>query len=71
MPGLTGIDLAQRILVVRPDLPVMLTTGYSANLTPERIRALGIREMLLKPLTVHALAEAMQRILSSQNQNKS
>lgn len=66
MPGMTGSDLAERLLRLRPDLPIILTTGFSATLTPERVRALGVRELLLKPLTVQALGEAVHRTINPQ-----
>jgi len=64
MPKMTGTDFAQSLLEIRPNLPIILTTGYSANLTNERVRAMGIRELLLKPLTVQLLGEAVHRALS-------
>jgi YesN/AraC family two-component response regulator len=63
MPEMTGMDLATRLQEIRTDLPIILTSGYSANLTAERTRALGISEMLMKPHTIHALAMAVQRAL--------
>ncbi|WP_414665019.1 PAS domain S-box protein [Horticoccus sp. 23ND18S-11] len=66
MPGMTGTDLARQMLELRPDLPIVLTTGYSATLTPERARALGLREMVLKPLMSHALGDLVHRVLHSE-----
>ena len=65
MPGMTGTDLAKRLLGIRPDLPIVLTTGFSATLTGERVRAMGIREILMKPLSIHGLGEAVNRILTT------
>jgi PAS domain S-box-containing protein len=64
MPGMTGADFAGQLHKIRPDLPIILATGYSASLTPERLRSLGIRELLLKPQTVHSLATAAHRALT-------
>lgn len=64
MPGMTGTDLAKEIQQVRPDLRIVLTTGYSASLTLERVQAMGIRELLIKPLTIHELAKVVQRVLT-------
>jgi PAS domain S-box-containing protein len=64
MPGMTGVELARQISHLRPDLPIILITGYSATLTLEKVRALGVREILLKPLTLHALGEAIHRTLT-------
>jgi CheY-like chemotaxis protein len=63
MPDLTGFELAQRILSIRPDIPVILTTGYSEMVDEVRAREIGIREYLMKPLTPEALAAALRRVL--------
>ncbi|MFO1449246.1 MAG: PAS domain S-box protein [Opitutaceae bacterium] len=60
MPLMSGTDLAQQVLRIRPDLPILLTTGYIANLTLERVRSLGISQLLYKPITVQVLAEAVR-----------
>jgi CheY-like chemotaxis protein len=64
MPYLSGTDLARLIFQQRPDLPVILVTGYTADLTAESVRALGIQEMLFKPLTLQVLGEAVHRVLA-------
>jgi CheY-like chemotaxis protein/signal transduction histidine kinase len=63
MPDLTGFELAQRMLSIRPDIPVLLTTGYSEMVDEVRAREIGIREYLMKPLTPEALAAALRRVL--------
>lgn len=65
MPGMTGIALAAKIRALRPDLPIILTTGYSASLTNESVQRMGIRKLLLKPLTVEALASAAHAALNN------
>jgi PAS domain S-box-containing protein len=64
MPGMTGLSLAIELLQIRPGLPIIMTTGYSASLTPERIKAAGIRQLLLKPTTLHSLGSAVHAALS-------
>jgi len=64
MPGITGTDLSKQIHDLRPDLPIILTTGYTATLTPERIQAIGIKKLLLKPLSVEALGMLVHRVLA-------
>lgn len=63
MPGISGVDFARQVLAVRPDLPVILTTGYNATLTADCLQKLGISEMLLKPLSMHSLGAAVRRAL--------
>ncbi|MGH6630923.1 MAG: response regulator [Burkholderiales bacterium] len=63
MPHVSGIDLARRMLAIRADTAIVLVTGFSANLTPERARELGFRELVHKPTTLSSLAEAVHRAL--------
>jgi PAS domain S-box-containing protein len=65
MPGMTGLGLATRLREIRPDLPVLLMTGFSASLTPARLEAAGVRQVLFKPLTVQTLAVALHAVLSA------
>jgi len=67
MPQLTGKDLALEILSLRPELPVILCTGYSETISREKAQALGIREFVIKPVATQVLAETIQRVLMSQN----
>ena len=65
MPGMSGADLAERILKVRPELPVVMATGYGHVVTEERVRELGVRPLLQKPFSMAILGEAIQDALSS------
>lgn len=62
MPEMLGTALAQQLLSIRPDLPIIMATGYS-DLTQDNIQALGIRELLSKPVSVDTLSQAIQRCL--------
>ncbi len=63
MPDLTGGQLAAEALRLRPDLPVVLMTGYSDIMNAEVASELGIREFMLKPVSRHTLAEVLARTL--------
>ena len=63
MPVMTGLDLAKELVKARPDIPIILCTGYSDNASPEIAKEAGIREFLMKPLTKRELAEAIRRAL--------
>ena len=64
MPEMPGLALATELRQVRPGLPVIMMTGYAAPLTPERVEAAGIRQVLLKPATVRALGIAVHAALA-------
>ena len=63
MPDLTGVMLAQKMMRIRADIPVILCTGYSETLSPEKARKAGVREFLIKPLVRSELAAAIRRAL--------
>jgi PAS domain S-box-containing protein len=65
MPHLTGLELAQELLQSCPQLPIMLCTGYGEPLTMEKARALGIREVMLKPIISQNLAATIRGILDT------
>jgi signal transduction histidine kinase len=64
MPGMTGFDLANQLLQIRPELPIILMTGYSASLTSAQVKAAGICQLLRKPTTLHSLGTAVHAALS-------
>jgi two-component system cell cycle sensor histidine kinase/response regulator CckA len=63
MPKMTGEGLAREAMRIRPDLPVILFTGYSDIMSRERFAALGIKDCLMKPLTRKDLAKSIRRVL--------
>jgi PAS domain S-box-containing protein len=65
MPGMTGIILASQLRKIRRDLPIILMTGYSVSLTSEVLEAAGVRQLLLKPINLHALATAVHSALAA------
>jgi CheY-like chemotaxis protein len=67
MPGIRGDHLAVALSAIRPDIPVILTTGYSEQICEEKARAIGIRDFVLKPLTRHELVSKVREVLDEQN----
>lgn len=63
MPGLTGVELAKEVMETRPEMPVILYTGYGELISAEEAERLGIRGFLSKPFTMKDLAEAVQNAL--------
>ncbi len=63
MPEMTGDELARRIMAIRPDLPIILCTGYSERMTEEAAEALGIRGFAMKPIIIRELALLLRQIL--------
>ena len=63
MPGLTGVELAGECLRIRPDIPIILCTGFSEEITPEKAKGVGIRDLVMKPLLKHQITAAIRRTL--------
>jgi PAS domain S-box-containing protein len=65
MATMSGLDLAKELVKVKPDIPIILCTGYSDNVSPQIAKEAGIKEFLMKPLTKRELAEAVRRALDA------
>ncbi|MCB2186704.1 MAG: PAS domain S-box protein [Deltaproteobacteria bacterium] len=70
MPETTGVELAIRTMRLRPDLPVILCTGFSEAVTAGQARALGIAEFVQKPIDRGALALTVRRTLDRAARNR-
>jgi PAS domain S-box-containing protein len=68
MPGMRGDRLAEEIMAIRPDIPVILSTGYSKQISNEKAREMGIRAFVMKPLTQHELANTVREVLDEKPQ---
>jgi CheY-like chemotaxis protein len=67
MPVMTGIELAEKLMHIRPDIPIMLCTGFSEAVDGKEAKAMGIREFMMKPFSARQLAEAIRRILDGRD----
>jgi two-component system CheB/CheR fusion protein len=63
MPQMTGVRLAEELLRIRPDLPVILCTGFSETVDADGVKASGICQFLMKPFSVREMAETIRRAL--------
>ena len=63
MPRMTGVMLSEEILKIRPDLPIILCTGYSSIVTENKVKKLGVRELVHKPLAKKELAFLLRKVL--------
>jgi PAS domain S-box-containing protein len=63
MPDISGTALARECRTLVPATPIILMTGYCGSLTTEALRAQGIHDLILKPFTPQAIAEALRRVL--------
>ena len=63
MPNMTGAVLAQKLKEIRPDIPIILCTGYSETISQEKAESMGIDGFVMKPLSRNELAETIRRVL--------
>jgi PAS domain S-box-containing protein len=65
MPYMTGGVLAQKILEIKPDTPIVLCTGYSEIMSEEKAKTLGIRGYMMKPLELFRFSSIVREALDA------
>jgi CheY-like chemotaxis protein len=70
MPGMRGDQLAEQCLKIRPEIPIILITGFSEIITEEKARKIGIMSTLMKPTTKVELATAVRSALQPLHPDK-
>jgi len=63
MPKMTGEELAEEFVRIRPDIPIILCTGYDEEIFRERAKAIGIKKVMMKPVNGRDLASAIRKAL--------
>ncbi len=63
MPKMTGDVLAQEVKQLNPELPVVICTGFSEKLTPERASNMGVEKILIKPVIKAQMAKTIRKVL--------
>ncbi len=64
MPEMTGSEMAEKVFQIRPDMPIIICSGYSERLSEDRAKEIGIREYVMKPLANSNVAEIIHRVLN-------
>jgi CheY-like chemotaxis protein len=62
MPQMTGFDLARELKEIRPDIPIILCTGFSDTTDSDKVKAMGISGLVMKPIVMREMAETMKRV---------
>ncbi|WP_041915824.1 response regulator [Pseudodesulfovibrio mercurii] len=66
MPNMTGMEFAREVLKIRPDIPIILCTGFSDAVSYERLRDVGIGDFIMKPILKHDLMASISRLLGGE-----
>ena len=65
MPNMTGLQLAKEMLHIRPDIPIILCTGFSHTVNEEKAKEIGIREFIMKPISIGEIARVIRMVLEN------
>ncbi|MBN1264304.1 MAG: response regulator [Anaerolineales bacterium] len=63
MPEIDGITLAERIHSMKPDLPILLMTGYGNQITENRLVQAGIKKVIAKPFRLREITDSIRSLL--------
>ena len=63
MPNMTGEKLAMEMISIRPDLPVIMCTGFSERIDKQKAEAIGVKGFLMKPVVNRDLARTVRKVL--------
>ena len=63
MPQMTGDELAQKLLDIKPNIPVILCTGFNEGITEEKALSMGIQKFVMKPVIKNDLAATIRSVL--------
>jgi DNA-binding response OmpR family regulator len=63
MPNMPGDLLARKLISIRPDIPIIVCTGYSDRIDRTIAAEIGIRELVMKPVVMKEIAGCIRRVL--------
>ena len=66
MPNMNGMELAKELLRLRFDIPIILCTGYSEHVNEDKVKANGIRALLMKPVSLSEIANTIRKVLDDE-----
>jgi len=65
MPKMTGDQLARKMMDIKPEIPVILCTGFNEAITEEKALAMGIDKFVMKPIVKDKLANTIRAVLDN------
>lgn len=63
MPNMTGTQLAKKLISIRPDIPVILCSGFPENINLEEVESIGIKKFIMKPIGRNIIAKIIRAVL--------
>ena len=65
MPNMSGDILAKELIKIKPDIPIIILSGFSETISKEKAKSMGIREYIMKPVIMKDLADALRKALTN------
>jgi len=65
LPNMSGDRLASELVKIRPNIPILLCTGFSEKIPEEKAAAMGIKNFLMKPITIKDLSKMIREVLGN------
>jgi PAS domain S-box-containing protein len=69
MPHMTGNQLVEALQEIRPDLPIIITTGYSEKMSPEKAKTMSVQDFIMKPLSYCDLTHRIRKAIDQKESN--
>jgi PAS domain S-box-containing protein len=69
MPNMMGDQFAKKLMAIKPGIPVIICTGFSEKMSPEKSDRLGIKGFLMKPVVKSEMARMVRNVLDAYHQN--
>jgi len=63
MPKMMGDKLAKKLVEIRPDIPIIICTGYSERMSEEKAKRIGVKALVMKPFVIKDLANTVRKAL--------
>jgi len=63
MPGMTGVNLSEKLMNIRPDIPIIICTGHSSLVDKDKAKALGLAAYVTKPINLLETAQTIRKVL--------
>jgi CheY-like chemotaxis protein len=63
MPNMTGKELAKELMTIRPDIPIIMCTGFSEQIDENKVKVMGISAFAMKPIVMSQMANTIREVL--------
>ena len=61
MPQISGVEMTRELIGIRSNMPIFLCTGFNERITEEKVRAVGIREFVVKTVLMSEIVKTISR----------